>query len=64
MSTLRGRKKLLSKKFEPVKENFLVAIDDHYLTMHWDEKLLKSGKAYNHKEHLVVLASATNENLV
>ena len=48
MSTLKGRKKLRSEKFESTKENFLVVIDDHYSTIHWDEKLLKSGKAHNH----------------
>ena len=41
---LRGRKKLRLKKFESVKENFLVAIDDYYFIIHRDEKLLKSGK--------------------
>ena len=33
MSTLRGRKKLRSKKFESVKENFLVGMDNHYFTI-------------------------------
>ena len=60
MSTLRGRKKLRSLKFELVKENFLAGLDDHYFTIHWDEKLLKCGKAYTHKEHLAVLASSIN----
>jgi len=60
MSTLRGRKKLRSLKFESVKENFLA----HYFTIHWDEKLLKFGKAYTHKEHVAVLASSTNGKLV
>ena len=64
MSTLRGRKKLRSLKFESVKENFLAGLDDHYFTIHWDEKLLKCGKAYTHKEHLAVLASSTNGKLV
>ena len=30
----------------------------------WDEKLLKSGKAYNRKDHLAVLASATNAKVM
>ena len=67
MSTLRGRKKLRSKNFESVEEKFLVGMDRmdiHYFTIHWDEKLLKCGKAYTHKEHLAVLASATNGKLV
>ena len=64
MSTFRGRKKLRSLKFESVKENFLAGLDDHYFTTHWDEKLLKCGKAYTHKEHLAVLASSTNGKLV
>ena len=63
MSTLRGRK-LRSLKFESVKENVLAGLDDHYFTIHWDEKLLKCGKAYTHKEHLAVLASSTNGKLV
>ena len=64
MSTLRGRKKLCSFKFKSVKENFLAGLDDHYVTIHWDEKLLKCGKAYTHKEHLAVLANSTNGKLV
>ena len=64
MSTFRGRKKLCSLKFESVKENFSAGLDDHYFTIHWDEKLLKCGKAYSHKEHLAVLASSTNGKLV
>ena len=64
MSTLRGRKKLRSLKFELVKENFSAGLDDHYFKIHWDEKLLKCGKAYTHKEHLAVLASSTNGKLV
>ena len=64
MSTLRGRKKLRSLKFESVKENFFAGLDDHYFTIHWDEKLLKCGKAYTHKEHLAVLANSTNGKLV
>ena len=63
MSTLRGRKKLRFLKFESVKENFLVELDDHYFTIHEEEKLLKCGKAYTHKEHLAVLASSTNGKL-
>ena len=39
-------------------------MDNHYFTIHWDKKLLKYGKAYTHKEHLAVLASATNGKLV
>ena len=64
MSTLRGRKKLRSLKFESVKENFLVGLDDYCFTIHWDEKLLKCRKAYIHKEHIAVLASSTNGKLV
>ena len=64
LSTLRGRKKLRSLKFESVKENFWDGLDDHYFTIHWDEKLLKCGKAYTHKEHLAVLASSTYGKLV
>ena len=64
MSTLRGSKKLRSLKFESVKESFLAGLDDHYFTIHWNEKLLKCGKAYTHKEHLAVLASSTNGKLV
>ena len=64
ISTLRGRKKLRSLKFESVKEHFLAGLDNHYFTIHWDEKLLKCGKAYTHKEHLAVLASSTNGKLV
>ena len=64
MSTLRGRKKLCSLKFESAKENILAELDDHYFTIHWDEKLLKCGKAITHKEHLAVLASSTNGKLV
>ena len=64
MSTLRGRKKLCFMKFELVDEKFLVRMDNHYFTMHWDEKLLKCGKAYAHKEHLAVLASVTKVKLV
>ena len=64
MITLRGRKKLRSLKFESVKENFLAGWNDHYFTIHWNEKLLKGGKAYTHKQHLAVLASSTNGKLV
>ena len=64
ISALRGRKKLRSLKFESVKEIFLAGLDDHYFTIHWDEKLLKCGKACNHKEHLAVLASSTYGKLV
>ena len=64
MSTSSGRKKLRSKKFESVTEKFLVGMDNHYFTIHMDEKLLKCGKAYTHKEHSAVLESATNEKLV
>ena len=64
MSTLRGSKKLRSLKFESVKESFLAGLDDHYFTIHWNEKLLKCGKAYIHKEHLAVLASSINGKLV
>ena len=42
----------------------MAGLDDHYFTIHWDEKLLKCGKAYTHKEHLAVLASSTNGKLV
>ena len=63
MSTFRGRKKLRSLKFESVNKNFLAGLDDHYFTIHWDEKLLKCGKAYSHKEYLAVLASSTNGKL-
>ena len=64
MSTLRGLQKLRSLKFESVKENFLAGLDDHYFTIHWDEKLLKCGKAYTQKEHLAVLDSSANGKLV
>ena len=63
MSTLRGRKKLRSLKFESVKKSFLAGLDN-YFTIHWNEKVLKCGKAYTHKEHLAVLASSTNGKLV
>ena len=42
----------------------MAGLDDHYFTIHWDEKLLKCGRAYTHKEHLAVLASSTNGKLV
>ena len=42
----------------------MAGLDDHYFTIHWDEKLLKCGKACTHKEHLAVLASSTNGKLV
>ena len=42
----------------------MAGLDDHYFTIHWDEKLLKCGKAYTHKEHRAVLASSTNGKLV
>ena len=42
----------------------MAGLDDHYFKIHWDEKLLKCGKAYTHKEHLAVLASSTNGKLV
>ena len=64
MSTLRGRKKLRSLKFDSVKENFLAGLDDHYFKIYWDKKLLKCGKAYTHKEHLAVLATSSNGKLV
>ena len=64
ISTVRGRKKLRSLKFESVRENFSAGLDDYYFTIQWDEKLLKCGKAYTHKEHIAVLPSSTNGKLV
>ena len=42
----------------------MVGLDNYYFRILWDEKLLKCRKAFTHKEHLAVLASATNEKLV
>ena len=43
----------------------MVDVDNnHYFTIHWDEKLLKAGKAFSHNKRLAVLASATNRKLV
>ena len=47
-STWRERRKLYSKKFNTIKEKFLINVDNHYFTIHWDEKLRKSGREYTH----------------
>ena len=63
-STLKGRQKLCCKKFDTVKKFLVDVNNNHYFAIQWDEKLLKSGKAFNHEEHLAVLASATDGKLV
>ena len=61
MSTSRGPRKLRVMKFETLKKYISDDVGVNYFTIHWDEKLLKAGKALNQQEHLAVLASSAKE---
>ena len=64
ISTSRGRRKLRFMKLETLKKYISDDLGVNYFTIHWDEKQLKAGKAFNQQEHLAVLASSARGEVV
>lgn len=56
-TTLRPRKIARSKMFLDIKEKFQVPRKGRSITIHWDEKLLKTGNAMYSKEYIAILTS-------
>ena len=64
MSTSRGRRKLRVMKFETLKKYISNDLGVNYFTIHWNEKLLKAGKAFNQQGHIAVLAGSARGEVV
>lgn len=60
-STLRARKKQRSEQFQLIKAKFQNLPNVEFLTVHWDEKMLKESLSYQQSEHIAILASQGKE---
>ena len=61
-STLRGRKQARHSEFENIKKNFKNSTFGEFVTIHWDEKLLKQSGDVQQTPHIAVLSSNGNDS--
>ena len=61
-STLRGRKQARHSEFENIKEYFKNSTIGEFVTIHWDEKLLKQSRDVQQTLHVAVLSSNGNNS--
>jgi len=56
-TTSRAAKSVRKKTFEKVKTDFKTTTKDEFVSIHWDEKLMKERGDFTPMEHIAVLAS-------